>query len=194
MARYTHAVDQPRGDPPIAEVVSFADRARALEGGGTSEERGDASAPEPADLALEAMYSRLGQLARGGPGPAARSVDDELAVLVYDSATESEPLAGIRGDVAGMTRQLTFSGPGLVIEVQLEGPNRELTCQLVPSQPASLEVRHSEGSADLGDDAFGTFHTPGLPCGAISLRCVPLTGDSGPISTSWITVSDRPIG
>lgn len=112
-------------------------------------------------------------------------------MLVYDSAEEPEPLAGIRGGVAASTRQLTFASPSLVIEVQLENPGRELTCQVVPPQPAAMEVRHRAGSLDLGSDDFGTFHVEGLPQGAISLRCVPLSGALDPTSTSWISVSDR---
>ena len=186
-----------RVDPPLADVVSFAERARALRGEspaaqGAGTASSDDEAPpvlaEPADLAREAMFRRFGQLARSGPG--IRSVDDELAVLVYDSQTDPEPLVGIRGDAIGTTRQLTFRGPHLVIEVQLEGSARELTCQVVPPQPVSLEVRHSAGSLHLGVDDFGTFHAPRLPAGAVSLRCVPLTGDAGPTATSWITVSD----
>ena len=105
---------------------------------------------------------------------------------------ESEPLAGVRG-IGGGPRQLTFQGPQLTIEVELDGPGRELTCQVVPPQPATLEVRHGGGSLDAGADEFGTFYVPGLPGGAVSLRCVPLSGASRPIATSWVTVADRPL-
>ncbi len=202
--RYNSPVDR-----PLADVVSFPQRSR-------TRPQGDATAPtnapdpaaaaagaqatdgpavrEPDYIAREAMYWRLAQLARGDPGSAGGSVDDELAVLVYDSAAEQEPLVGIRGEVAASTRQLTFATPSLVIEVQLENPGRELTCQVVPPQPASMEVRHRAGSLDLGNDDFGTFHIEGLPQGAISLRCVPLSGGAEPISTSWIAVSDGSAG
>jgi hypothetical protein len=190
-------------DPPLADVVSFSERARALRGetaaegaGGaaTSDDGGRSTAAEPADLAREAIFRRFGQLVDGGPEAAIRSVDDELAVLVYDSATDPEPVAGIRGDATGTTRQLTFRGPRLALEVQLEGATRELTCQVVPPQPVALEVRHAAGTLQLGVDDFGTFHASRLPEGAVSLRCVPLTGDAGPTATSWITVSDRQSG
>jgi hypothetical protein len=201
-------------DPPLADVVSFAERARARRGEGVAQEAdAEAVVDEPkdgimvpasekadapvgvtgsADLAREAMFRRFGQLARNGSETHLRSIDDELAVLVYDSATELEPLVGVRGHFADATRQLTFQGPELVIEVQLAGRGRELTCQVVPPQPVSLEVRHGTGTVPLGTDDFGTFHVPELPSGAVSLRCVPLTGEAGPTSTSWITVSDRP--
>ncbi len=187
-------------DPPLADVVSFLQRARTRPQGDATAAPDDAdeaqatdatAVREPENIAREAMCWRLAQLARGDPGAAGGSVDDELAVLVYDSAAEPEPLAGIRGEVAASARQLTFASPGLVIEVQLENPGRELTCQVVPPQPASMEVRHRAGSLDLGIDDFGTFHLEGLPQGAISLRCVPLSGGVEPTSTSWISVSDR---
>jgi hypothetical protein len=142
---------------------------------------------EPADLARQAMFRRLGQLA--GRGSAMCSVDDEPAVLVYDSATASEPLAGVRsGAQSGSSRQLTFQGPDLLIEVELDGSGREMTCQVVPPQPASLEVRHQGGTIELGADDFGTFHVRELPGGPISLLCLPLAADAGPTATSWITV------
>jgi hypothetical protein len=181
-------------DPPLADVVSFAERVRAMRGQPAEEAAADGGpedGAEPADLAREAMFRRFGHLVGDSR---TLSVDDELAVLVYDSAADLDPLVGIRGDVAGTTRQLTFQGPRLTIEVQLEGSARELICQVVPPQPIALEVCHAAGSIDLGVDDFGTFHVPRLPEGAISIRCVPVAGDAGPTATSWITVSDRPFG
>jgi hypothetical protein len=146
--------------------------------------------PEPADLARQAMFRRLAQLTRKGSVTGAiRSVDDELAVLVYDSATAPEPLAGVRGGAQlGGTRQLTFQGSDLLIEVELYGSGREMTCQLVPPQPASLEVRHQGGTIDLGTDDCGTFHLRELPGSTISLRCLPRSLEGRPTATSWISV------
>jgi hypothetical protein len=180
-------------DRPLADIVSFDERARARK---SAAARDDGSAPagtaQTAHLAREAMFRRFDQLAEPGSEGGFGSIDDELAVLVYDSRTESEPLAGVRG-IGGGPRQLTFQGPQLTIEVELDGPGRELTCQVVPPQPATLEVRHGGGSLDAGADEFGTFYVPGLPGGAVSLRCVPLSGASRPIATSWVTVADRPL-
>jgi hypothetical protein len=140
------------------------------------------------------MFRRFGQLITAGPASRVASPDDELAVLAYDSLAEPERLAGVRGDSAEATRQLTFLGPSLTLEVQVEGVARELTCQVVPPQAASLEVRHGSGTLDLGADEFGTFYAPSLPEGAVSLRCVPLGRDLAPTATSWFTVSEAPIG
>ena len=59
-----------------------------------------------------------------------RTIDQELADLVFDSATE---LMGVRDH--GGTRQLTFQAPGLEIEVMVADPDtRRLVGQLVPAQ------------------------------------------------------------
>jgi hypothetical protein len=160
--RYTPGVDE-----PSADIVSFA------------------------ELSREAMFHRLDRLARDWSEEGVRSVDDELAALVYDSDLAPEPLLAVRS-AGSPTRQLTFRSPDLFIEVQLERAGRELTCQVVPSQPVRLELRHKAGVLDLGADGIGVFHVPDLPSGGISLRCVPIGGDARPAATGWISVSDRP--
>ena len=185
-------------DRPIADVVSFADwlaersagvaPGAASPPGAATDVAGEAGDREPADLARGAMFRRFAQLASAGQPIG--SVDDELAILVYDSASDPDRLAGVRGVRGGdgATRQLTFQGPELTIEVEVDGARRELVCQVVPPQPVSLEVRHRSGSLDLGRDDYGTFHVPELPGETISLRCVPLTGDGEATATSWVTV------
>jgi hypothetical protein len=162
----------------------------ALEPASIGNEESEGPAAEPADLARQAMFYRLGQLTRRSASSGSlRSVDDELAVLVYDSSTAAEPLAGVRGNAEpGCSRQLTFQGPDLLIEVEVDGSGREMTCQIVPPQRVSLEVRHNGGTVDLGVDDFGTFHVPELPGSTFSLRCLPLTSEAEPTVTSWITV------
>jgi hypothetical protein len=144
-----------------------------------------------AELTREAMQHRLGELTKA---QAARgAVDEELARLVFDSESgraEHDGIAAIRSvDSHGSaTRSLTFEGPDLLLEVQVDARSRELTLQLVPPQPATLEIRHSRGSIDLGRDEFGTFFALELPAGAVSFRCVPLTGRAAPTATSWLTL------
>lgn len=197
MPRYTRRVD-----PPLADVVSFAERASTRQRQRVVPDdpqrplsaAGEEAVAEPADLAREAMIRRFGQLGYSGSAERLRSVEDVLAVLVYDSANEPEPLAGIRGDASGSTRQLTFESPSLTIEVQLEGSGRELTCQVVPPQPASLEIRHDGEALRIMSDEFGTFYAPWLPAGLVNLRCTPLNGEAEPVVTSWFTSPEHPIG
>jgi len=176
-------------DRPIADVVSFADRLAERSAASARDEEVTAEAieGEPADLAREAMLRRLSQLA--GAGQAVGSVDDELAVLVYDSVNDLGSLAGVRGggQPDGEARQLTFRGPDLTIEVESDAARRELVCQVVPPQPVSLELCHQHGSLDLGRDEFGTFYVPEIPSRTIRIRCVPLSGGA-PTATSWVTL------
>ncbi|HEV8064112.1 MAG TPA: hypothetical protein VGP46_04730 [Acidimicrobiales bacterium] len=190
--------ETPEGGDELADVVSFAAKARQrghrLAGDRIGDEDpyeatdGD-GAPPAAAITTGAMRRRLQQLA----GPHAyQAVDDKLAELVFDSA-DDEPAgrqASVRGVDAAVaaTRQLTFEGPDLLLEVQIDGRNRELTCQVVPPQPASLEIRHASGTIDLGRDQFGTFYTPQVPAGAVSLRCVAhLVGETA-TATSWVNL------
>jgi len=202
----------------MADVVSFAERLaqRSAGSGEQSGERsaepsaeprpGDASPtaeherlepPEdasgsaaggPADLAKAAMLRRLVRLT--GSGHPVEPVDEALAVLVYDSAIDPDRLADIRGapGADGAARQLTFRSPGLTIEVEVDGSGRELVCQVVPPQPASLEVCHRNGSLDLGRDEFGTFYLPEIPGDLIRLRCVPAGGTGSATGTGWVTL------
>lgn len=198
-------------EPPLADVVSFAERARARRRTSASSGAGDAArgaggrgggdrggelqtgdgAPEPAVVAREAMFRRFGKLVAPS-GRGLRSVDDALAVLEYDSASDPTSSASVRGaQAAGSSRQLSFRADSFTLEVQVEGPSYELMCQVVPPQPASLEIRHRTGCLDLGSDGFGTFYAGPLPAGEVSLRCVP-AGDAAPAATSWFSLSPLP--
>jgi hypothetical protein len=117
-----------------------------------------------------------------------RSVDDELAALVYDSDHDPEVLENVRGEPAA-ARNLTFRAPGLVLEVEVSRDRqREIVCQVVPPQPARLSVRHlrSEVADQLDDE--GTFCVGGLPPGPVSLRCEPLAEGASSVATSWVRI------
>lgn len=176
-------------DETFADIVSFADKARER-GRPVAERPHPSEAPAPqngdsSEIARGAMRHRLAKLR--APSRGYRSIDDELAPLVFDSGDADDlPAASEVRSIAQTTRELTFEGPDLLLEVQIEGRNREMTCQVVPPMPSTLEVRHANGSIDLGRDEFGTFYSPQLPPGEVSLRCVPLNGRAGPTATSWV--------
>ncbi len=153
-------------------------------------------APVAADLAREAMLHRLAALVPGEGGTAAsagtatpsRPVDDDLAVLVYDSRLDPDLLAAVRSGGTAH-RQLTFQAHQVLLEIDvIEGAPLQMTCQLVPSQPARLTIRHRSGTADAGQDRHGLFHVPRLPVGPVSLRCVPLAEGAEPVATSWLAL------
>jgi hypothetical protein len=145
------------------------------------------------DIDLEGFFSTLHRVVRERDGVPAgvvaaakasfawRSIDDELASLVYDSADEPGLLAGVRG---GSARQLTFSSDGLTIELEVDGPGRGLVGQLVPPQPAAIEVRHLDGSSFVSADELGRFDLVQVPHGPVSLRCE--AGAGGRIATDWV--------
>ena len=111
--------------------------------------------------------------------------DLELAQLVYDSAVDDQVLVGVRS--AGGPRQLTFEAPGLTVEVEVDPDGHSLVGQLVPPQPARLEVRHPGGSITVDADERGLFTTPNLPPGPVSLRC-PNGSGTGATTTEWVAI------
>ena len=160
----------------------------------------DAETPGGADIAnltREAMFRRLEWIS--GSANAVGSVDDELAVLVFDSDSHSEanfprPVPATHAAAAvrsgeSATRQLTFESHDLALEAEIDKATRELTIQVIPSQPASLDIRYAEGTIDLGRDEYGVFHTT-VPIGSISLRCVPAAGADAEqaVATSWLAL------
>jgi hypothetical protein len=154
--------------------------------------------PEAAEVAREATFQRLQSLVlENDPVPEdvlraavatfeLRSVDSELAALVYDSMIDDALLAGVRSG-AQSTRQLTFAARGLVLEMEMSGA-RNLVGQVVPPQAAIVELRTRCGSTPVTTDELGCFHIPAIPDGPVSFRCRPARADADSIATSWITL------
>ncbi len=180
------------GAEEVSNIVSFADKAREALRRSDRSERSGHSHPRPrkrggnatADVATGALYRRLEHMSSVPAGPLI--LEDQLAHLVYDSETPASQSDGVRSS-GRCSRQLTFESTEIALEVELDNDARELTCQVVPPQPASLELRHAGGSIALGQDPFGVFYAPAVPAGNISLRCVLLgsSGDHGVVS-SWV--------
>jgi len=115
-----------------------------------------------------------------------RALDDELAELLYDSAVDEAPLAGVRS--AGGPRMLSFGGADLTVELEVapDGPARRLVGQLVPPGQAEIEIRHQAGSLETAADELGRFAIGGVPAGPMSIRCRSAKGQA--VSTAWVTV------
>lgn len=111
-----------------------------------------------------------------------RSIDAELAELVFDSADDQ--LAGVRS--AGGGRQMTFRAPGLEIEVVVmaEGARR-LVGQLVPPQAAEIELLYQSEVRSATSDSLGRFTFLDVPVGPVSIRC---TVEGTTIQTDWMIV------
>lgn len=114
-----------------------------------------------------------------------RSVDAELAELVYDSALDEAALAGVRS--GGGARQLTFEGPGLTVEVEVALAGR-LVGQLVPPRPGRVEVRHPQRTFAVEADALGRFAAD-VPSGPVSFSCrLAEPFSTGSVETDWVVL------
>ena len=114
-----------------------------------------------------------------------RTIDAELAALVFDSAAED--LIGIRS--ADTTRQLTFSTPGVEIElIVLSDTTRRIVGQLVPPQRAEIVLHHETGERTVESDTLGRFTIDDVPAGSVRLTC-RLEGDDGSVvQTEWTII------
>ena len=108
-----------------------------------------------------------------------RTIDAELAELVYDSAETG--LVGVRGEGA---RQVTFRSPGVEIEVMVtDERERRIVGQLVPPQQATVEALTSGGIREQGSDSLGRFSFEGIVPGPVKLSVE--TADGGTVVTEW---------
>ena len=117
-----------------------------------------------------------------------RTIDAELAELAYDSMLDEDRLAGVRGDDG--PRALSFEGPefSVELEVVVEGRHRRLVGQLVPPDPADIEVRHAGGLSRVVADEVGRFATGGVVPGPVSLRVLLTAAAVPPVETAWVTL------
>lgn len=116
-----------------------------------------------------------------------RTIDAELAELAYDSAADAEAAALVRS--SGGRRLLTFDAPEVSVELEVveAAGERRLEGQLVPPQPATIEVRHQGGTVTAEADELGRFSASGLEHGPVSLVC-RLHGQAGAIVTDWLVI------
>jgi hypothetical protein len=115
-----------------------------------------------------------------------RTIDADLAALAFDSA-DAGPAAAVRGPDA--PRLLTFAAGELSIELEMAGgaPDRVMTGQLVPAQPAEIEVRAGGQRYAAKADDLGRFRLTAAGPGPVSLR-VRLAGPSSRVVvTEWVT-------
>ena len=110
-----------------------------------------------------------------------RTIDEELAELVFDSASE---LTGVRSE--DTARQLTFRAPGMEIEVMVvDEASRRIVGQLVP--PGGFEVTLLAGDAALvaTTDRLGRFSFDAVAPGPV--RLVVAADDGSPaVTTEWV--------
>ena len=109
-----------------------------------------------------------------------RTIDEELAALVFDSATE---LTGVR-DLSG-PRQLTFRAADIEIEVMVVDPaQRRVIGQLVPATAATVRLENADGALEQTADRFGRFTFESAPSGP--LRFGVTVADGPAVTTDWM--------
>jgi hypothetical protein len=113
-----------------------------------------------------------------------------------DARSQSEMVPGARPETevpaahgAPEWRHLSFRTSGLTIELEITGTgdDRRLAGQLIPRQPAGVDIKHHGGVITVEADALGRFSAEAVPLGQISLRC-RLGLDQSPVITGWIII------
>ena len=110
-----------------------------------------------------------------------RTIDEELAELVFDSAAE---LTGVRSE--DTARQLTFRSPGMEIEVMVtDEATRRIVGQLVP--PGAFTITLLVGDAALAEttDRLGRFSFDAVAPGPVRLVVADPDG-TAVVTTEWV--------
>jgi len=150
---------------------------------------------EPDDTELEEQLRELG--ARLDPVPPRllsvaadsyiwRTIDSDLAELVFDSALDEHVTATRGGEYA---RLLTFEAGGLSVDVQVtgSGQDRRIVGQLTPPQRLAVAVRQGQNLTGMDADELGRFGGP-LGDGPFSLLCSAGADRDRPVVTDWISL------
>jgi hypothetical protein len=110
-----------------------------------------------------------------------RTIDAELAELVFDSATE---LTGVRSE--DTARQVTFQAPGVEIEVMvIENGQRRIVGQLVPPSAVTVQLAAGESVTETQTDELGRFTFNDVQPGPVRLSVLGASGEDL-VHTEWI--------
>jgi hypothetical protein len=110
-----------------------------------------------------------------------RTIDQELAELVFDSAAE---LTGVRSE--DIARQLTFRAPGMEIEVMVvDEASRRVVGQLVPPGTFTVQLQTSDDVLrEETADRLGRFSFDAVPPGPVRLAVIDPDG-THVVTTEW---------
>ena len=110
-----------------------------------------------------------------------RTIDAELAELVFDSASD---LAGVRSETGN--RQVTFQAPGVEIEVMvIDDDRRRLVGQLIPPGEAEIELVSGDSVRSVRSDAIGRFSVDEIEPGPVRIVVLGADGQRS-VQTEWI--------
>ncbi|MFI7498597.1 hypothetical protein ACIBVL_08730 [Streptomyces sp. NPDC049687] len=109
---------------------------------------------------------------------ALHDLDARIAELTFDSLTDAVPVRG----AVDVPRMLTFHTGDLTVDVEVT--EEGLLGQLLPPQPASVEVLHGpRAGASLTTDDMGRFACDAPPTGPFALR---LRAGGEVVVTEWM--------
>jgi hypothetical protein len=112
------------------------------------------------------------------------NIDAELALLTYDSTRWLGMTVSVRSETASI-RALTFTSPHLTIELEIGDP--AVLGQIVPPQPATIQVRTRGGiAATIPADEVGCFTIDEPPASPFRLHCQASDGTSA--LTGWVNL------
>jgi hypothetical protein len=117
-----------------------------------------------------------------------RTIDAEIAELVFDSSVAQDDAALVRGPQQG--RLLSFRSSGLTVDVEVTsaGARRSLIGQLVPPRRASIEIRQGNDVVTVEADELGRFSAGELRAGPICLRSGAGAPAGDGFVTDWISI------
>lgn len=118
-----------------------------------------------------------------------RTIEAELAELVFDSQVDHDEVALVRGPPE--RRLLSFQSAALTIDLEVTSTSfsRGLVGQLAPPRQASVEIRVGDTSIAVQADDLGRFRAGPVPTGPMSLRCGVSSGEPGPaVVTDWVPI------
>ncbi len=109
-----------------------------------------------------------------------RTIDEELAELVFDSASE---LTGVRSE--DTARQLTFRAPGMEIEVMVvDAASRRIVGQLIPPGEFTVQLAAGDESIEETTDRLGRFTFASIAPGPVRISVSDPDG-THVVSTEW---------
>jgi hypothetical protein len=113
-----------------------------------------------------------------------RTLGAELAELVFDSVDHEAEL--VRG--GDQPRLLTFRSGALTIDVEVIGTGRDrrVVGQLVPAQPARIDIRGTQRTVPVDVDDLGRFAAAVPGRGPLSLRCELPGPPPATIVSEWV--------
>lgn len=112
-----------------------------------------------------------------------RTVDAELALLLYDSVLDEES-AGVRGRGS---RLLTFTSAQITVDLEITGGSRAIVGQVDTEGPASVEICYAEGAVPVDTDPSGHFSHGAGRAGPMSVR-VTDNRTGAVVRTEWVVI------